>query len=115
MHSRQMVSLIVCITLNKPGWESNVGKVLDEDAVLYNTALNPQMSTPSDSIYGIRIDVDNIEKTVKTPDELKAQKTLLEQKAEEQNKRIALRKQRLETDIAELEHKPAFKIKQQLQ
>lgn len=112
MLSRQKGSLIEWLTLNKPGWESNVGKVLDEDAVLYNTALNPQMSTPSDSIYGIRIDVDNIEKTVKTPDELKAQKTLLEQKAEEQNKRIALRKQRLETDIAELERKPGVRLKQ---
>lgn len=112
MLSRQKGSLIEWLTLNKPGWESNVGKVLDEDAVLYNTALNPQMSTPSDSIYGIRIDVNNIEKTVKTPDELKAQKTLLEQKAEEQNKRIALRKQRLETDIAELEHKPGVRLKQ---
>lgn len=112
MLSRQKGSLIEWLILNKPGWESNVGKVLDEDAVLYNTALNPQMSTPSDSIYGIRIDVDNIEKTVKTPDELKAQKTLLEQKAEEQNKRIALRKQRLETDIAELEHKPGVRLKQ---
>ena len=112
MLSRQKGSLIEWLTLNKPGWESNVGKVLDEDAVLYNTALNPQMSTPSDSIYGIKIDVNNIEKTVKTPDELKAQKTLLEQKAEEQNKRIALRKQRLETDIAELEHKPGVRLKQ---
>ena len=112
MLSRQKGSLIEWLTLNKPGWENNVGKVLDEDAVLYNTALNPQMSTPSDSIYGIRIDVDNIEKTVKTPDELKAQKTLLEQKAEEQNKRIALRKQRLETDIAELERKPGVRLKQ---
>ena len=112
MLSRQKGSLIEWLTLNKPGWESNVGKVLDEDAVLYNTALNPQMSTPSDSIYGIRIDVNNIEKMVKTPDELKAQKTLLEQKAEEQNKRIALRKQRLETDIAELEHKPGVRLKQ---
>ena len=112
MLSRQKGSLIEWLTLNKPGWENNVGKVLDEDAVLYNTALNPQMSTPSDSIYGIRIDVDNIENTVKTPDELKAQKTLLEQKAEEQNKRIALRKQRLETDIAELERKPGVRLKQ---
>lgn len=112
MLSRQKGSLIEWLTLNKPGWESNVGKVLDEDAVLYNTALNPQMSTPSDSIYGIRIDVDNIEKTVKTPDELKAQKTLLEQKAEEQNKRIALRKHRLETDIAELERTPGVRLKQ---
>lgn len=112
MLSRQKGSLIEWLAQNKPGWESNVGKVLDEDAVLYNTALNPRMSAPSDCLYGIRIDVDNIEKAVKTPDELKAQKTLLEQKVEEQKKRIALRKQQLETDIAELEYKPGIRLKQ---
>lgn len=112
MLSRQKGSMIEWLTLNKPGWESNIGKVLDEDAVLYNTSLNPQMAAFSDSIYGVKIDADNIEKTVKTPDELKAQKTFLEQKAEELNKRIAQRRLQLEKDIAELERKPSMKLKQ---
>lgn len=112
MLSRQKGSLIEWLTLNKPGWESNIGKVLDEDAVLYNTSLNPQIAAFSDSIYGVKIDDDNIEKTVKTPDELKAQKTLLGQKTEELNKRIAQRRQQLENDIAELERKPGMKLKQ---
>ncbi len=112
MLSRQKGSLIEWLGENIKGWENNIGKVLDEEAVLYNTSLNPRISVSSDCIYGIKIDTDNIEKTVKTPDELKAQKTLLEQNREELNKRIALRRQQLENDIAELERKPGMKLKQ---
>ena len=112
MLSRQKDSLMEWLSQNKPGWEANIGKVLDEDAVLYNTALNPQQVAASDSIYGVKIDVGNIEKTVKTPDELKAQKTLLEQKADELGKKIVQRKQQLEADIAELERKPNSRLKQ---
>ena len=112
MLSRQKGSLIEWLSQNKPGWEDNIGKVLDENAVLYNTALNPQQSDASDSIYGVRIDADNIEKTVKTPDELQAQKAVLEQKKAELEKNIAQRKQQLESDISELERKPALRLKQ---
>ena len=35
MLSRQKGSFMEWLTLNKPGWENNIGKVLDEDAVLY--------------------------------------------------------------------------------
>ena len=94
------------------GWEENIGRVLDEDAVLYNTSLNPQFVGSSDSIYGVKVETDNIEKTIKTPEELKAQKALMEQKIDELNKKIALQKQQLEADIAELEQKPSARLKQ---
>lgn len=112
MLSRQKGSLMEWLTMNKPGWEDNIGKVLDEDAVLYNSSLNPQLKATSDSIYGVKIDVGNIDKTVKTPDKVRAQKEGAEQKVEELKKRIALRKQQLESDIAELERKPGIKLKQ---
>ena len=112
MLSRQKGSLIEWLGENVSGWEENIGKVLDEDAVLYNTSLNPQKVEASDRIYGIKINTDNIEKTIKTPDELKNQKALLEQRVEELNKKTALRKQQLETDIAELKRKPNVQLKQ---
>ncbi|MCI7015891.1 MAG: ATP-binding protein [Prevotella sp.] len=112
MLSRQKGSLIEWLTINKPGWEDNIGKILDEDAVLYNTSLNPQLTATSDSIYGVMIDADNIEKTVKTPDKVRAKKAVSEQKVEELKKSIALRKQQLESDIAELERKPGIRLKQ---
>lgn len=112
MLGRQKGSLIEWLGENVSGWEDNIGKVLDEDAVLYNTSLNPRVTESSDTIYGVKIDTDNIEKTIKTPDELKVQKALLEQKIVEQNKKITLRKQQLEADITELERKPNMQLKQ---
>lgn len=112
MLGRQEGSLIEWLGENVSGWENNIGKVVDENAVLYNTSLNPRITELSDTVYGVKIDTDNIEKTVKTPDELKAQEALLEQKIEEQNKKITLRKQQLEADITELERKPNVQLKQ---
>ena len=112
MLSRQKGSLIEWLGENVNGWEENIGRVLDEDAVLYNTSLNPQFVGSSDSIYGVKVETDNIEKIIKTPEKLKAQKALMEQKIDELNKKIALQKQQLEADIAELEQKPSARLKQ---
>ena len=112
MLGRQKGSFIEWLGENVDGWEENLGKVLDEDAILYNTSLNPHKSTSTDTIYGVKIDTSNIEKTIKTPDELKSQKASLEQKVEELKKKIVLRKQQLETDIEELERKPSSQLKQ---
>ena len=112
MLSRQKGSLVEWLSENVNDWEENIGRVLDEDAVLYNTSLNPQFVGSSDSIYGVKIETDNIEKTIKTPEELKAQKASMEQKIDELNKKIALRKQQLEAGIVELERKPSARLKQ---
>ena len=112
MLSRQKGSLIEWLDENVNGWEENIGRVLDEDAVLYNTSLNPQFVGPSNSIYGVKIETDNIEKIIKTPDELKAQKVSMERKIDELNKKNTLRKQQLDADIAGLERKPGASLKQ---
>ena len=112
MLSRQKGSLIEWLGENVNDWEENIGKVLDEDSVLYNTALNPQLSEKTDSIYGIKIDTDNIDKVIKTPVEIRAQKAELEQRAAALRKQIGLFRQQLESDIAELEKKPESRLKQ---
>ena len=109
---RQKGSLIEWLGENVSGWEDNIGKVVDEDAVLYNTSLHPRIVNSSDTIYGLKIDTENIEKAIKTPEEVKLQKTQLEQKTEELNRQIRLRRQQLEADVAELERKPSVKLKQ---
>lgn len=112
MLSRQKGSLIEWLGENVKGWEDNIGRVLDEDVVLYNTTLNPRIEGSSESIYGVRIETTNIEKTIKTPEELKARKASLEQKTDELRKKIALRKQQLEADITEMDRKPSARLKQ---
>lgn len=112
MLSRQKGSLVEWLGENVKGWEDNFGRVVDESAVLYNTMLNPQLKDASDTIYGIKIDTENIEKTVKTPDEIKARKTELERQVESLGKQIVDGKHKLDADIAELERKPSARLKQ---
>ena len=55
--------------LNKeyPNWEKTIGKVIDEDNVLFKSGLSPAKALKSDaSFYGINLDLHEISKTVKT-------------------------------------------------
>lgn len=112
MLRRQKGSLIEWLGEHVEGWENNIGKLVDEDTVLYNTSLSPRLTGQSDTLYGVKIDTDNIDKTVKTPDEIKAQKVNLEQKVDTLRLQITERKQKLESDITELERKPNARLKQ---
>jgi len=58
-----------------PGWEKTIGKVIDEESVLYKSGLNPTLNSDSSlSFYGIQIDTNEIGKTVKTVADLKKDK-----------------------------------------
>ncbi|MBR5957870.1 MAG: ATP-binding protein [Salinivirgaceae bacterium] len=108
---KQKGSLIEWLGTNVAKWEQNIGKILDEETVLYNTTLNPQLVTDSNSIYGVKIDVENIEKNIRTPEEIQKEKLELEQNVSNLKNKIAGRRQQLETDIAELTRKPAAQLK----
>ena len=109
--NRQQGSLVEWLGENVEGWERTIGKVLDEEAVLYNTALNPRLTDATDSIYGVRIDVRNIDKTIQTPEEIKRQKGRLEERIKELKRQQLARKQKLDKDIEELGRKPSAAIK----
>lgn len=71
--------------LNKelPGWEDTIGKVIDEEHVLFQKGLNPKKSDGGNlSFYGVEIDAESISKNVTT--QLK-----LEEKLEELQDKIA--------------------------
>lgn len=58
-----------------PGWEKTIGKVIDEENVLYKLGLNPTLNSDGGfSFYGIQIDTNEIGKTVKTVADLKQDK-----------------------------------------
>lgn len=58
-----------------PDWDKTIGKVIDEDNVLYKSGLNPQkVSTEGLSLYGISIDTNEISKDVKTVGDLQKEK-----------------------------------------
>ena len=77
---------------NKKDWQETIGKVVDEETVLYSNALNPQLAgngsavqenshhnSQSASLYGVTINLSAIERKFRTPAELKV---LLEEQEE---------------------------------
>lgn len=65
---------------NRKGWQENIGKVVDEETILYNNVLNPQLvvdssssSSSSASLYGVSINLAALERKFRTPKELKDQ------------------------------------------
>ena len=62
---------------NRKGWQENIGKVVDEETILYNNVLNPQLasssSSSSASLYGVSINLAAVDRKFRTPKELKEQ------------------------------------------
>ena len=90
-------SLYGWLSANVPGWEDNIGKVLDEEHVLFNAALSPQLTTDAaDTVFGLKIDLNEIRKTVKTVADYEREKTEWLQKLEAN--RAGIKKQLEERD-----------------
>lgn len=67
---------------NRKGWQENIGKVVDEETILYNDVLNPQLvadssalssSSSAASLYGVNINLTAVVRKFRTPKELKEQ------------------------------------------
>ena len=66
--------------LNKEvaGWENTIGQVVNDD-VLFNKNLNPKLvSTDNNALYGVEIDLAEINKSVKTIDDYNTEKQQIE-------------------------------------
>ena len=61
-------SLYEWLTQNKPGWENNIGKVVDEHQVLYAQGLSPQLAEEG-SLFGINLNLEAIPVHHRTPDD----------------------------------------------
>jgi chromosome segregation ATPase len=59
------------LSQNKPGWEDNIGKVVDEQQVLYAQGLSPQL-TDNSQLFGVSINLEAIPLHHRTPDEYRS-------------------------------------------
>ena len=101
---RSKGSLSEWLDQNKKDWQENIGKVVDEETVLYNNVLNPQLvSADSNSVYGVSLNLAAIERKFRTPKELK------EQLAGKESQRAAIVKQ---LNDLQTEHEEAQKTLQ---
>lgn len=99
-----------------PGWQDTIGKVIDEDRVLFQESLNPRkIKDAGNSFYGISIDLQEIKKTVKTVADYQDDKVKLLTQLDNSKKATAQLDARLADDLDKLKRKLQPKIKEQKQ
>ena len=109
--ARYKGSLYEWLAQNKPQWEDNIGRVVDEERVLYAQGLSPVNIEEGDSMYGVKIDLSHIEPTHHTPDDYrKRSKELDEQIADMKRRRNELL-QNKEQNIQKISERLSDKIK----
>ncbi len=81
---------------NVTDWENSIGKVIDEENVLFKKGLNPKKSDNENlSFYGVNIDTTEINKNVKTVADLQNEQREIFQKIQGIKQSI----QKLQTDL----------------
>lgn len=63
----------------KRDWEQNIGKVVNEESVLYQTGLHPQKDDGT-SLFGVKLDLIDLPLSVRKPTQLKEERDELEWK-----------------------------------
>lgn len=86
---QQKGSFCEWLDAHKPGWQETIGKVVDEETILYNQELHPTISPNATSdFYGVTIDLSDVNRDLRTPkiirEELEEKNKLCEKKREQQ-------------------------------
>ena len=76
--ARYKGSLYEWLAQNKPQWGNTIGRVIDEERVLYAQGLSPVNIEDGNTLYGVQIDLSHIEPTHHTPDEYRKRSKELE-------------------------------------
>lgn len=108
--SRLDGSLYQWLTENADGWEEAIGKVVDEERILYANGLEPQLSAVSDGIFGVRLNLDNIDAVHRTPDDYREEKKRLEEQLQQTNRQLNQLPVTLQEDISKLGKKYAVQL-----
>jgi hypothetical protein len=95
-------SLYQWLTKNADGWEETIGKVVDEKRILYAGGLEPQLGVASDSLFGIKLNLDNIDAVHRTPDDYRAEKKMQEEQVLQLNRQLTQLPITLQEDISKL-------------
>jgi hypothetical protein len=64
--SKMEGALFGWLNKNYPNWQDSIGKVIDEKNVLFNTNLSPKLLAQSQSVFGVELNLSEIDKKVKT-------------------------------------------------
>ena len=87
---------------NAEGWEDTIGKVVDEERILYTQGLEPTLDYKTNNLFGVRLNLDNIESTHRTPDEYRTEKKKLEERLQLLNRQLSQLPITLQEEISKL-------------
>jgi len=100
------------LTEQYPSWENTIGKVIDEKNVLFNTSLSPKLTGQTNNFYGVEIDLNEINKTVKTVADYEKDKQEQIKRLDVMRKFISKLTSKLEKDKDNLKRKYQPKIRE---
>ena len=104
-------SLYKWLCENAEGWENTIGKVVDEERILYAQGLEPQLDTVADSLFGVKLNLDNIASVHRTPDEYRSEKNKLEEQVRQINRQLTQLPVTLQEEISKLGKRYAAQAK----
>jgi len=104
-------SLYEWLEENKTDWEQNIGKVINEEKVLYQTGLHPQ-KTEGASLYGVKLDLTDLPLNVRKPKQLMEEMEKLEKEQKRVKEEWHQIQQQREKSIEALKRQFAPQIKE---
>ena len=85
--NQQRGSFCEWLEKNKPNWQLTIGKVVDEESVLYNQHLKPQLVANGGSdLFGVKLDLSEVSSELRTPSMIKEE---VEGKAQKRARLVA--------------------------
>lgn len=84
------------------GWEDTIGKVVDDERILYAQGLEPEAAGQSESLFGIKLNLDHIDAVHHTPNEYMDEKKKLEKQLQQLNRQLSQLPVTLQENISKL-------------
>lgn len=95
-------SLYLWLCEHTEGWEDTIGKVVDDERILYAQGLEPEAAGQSESLFGIKLNLDHIDAVHHTPNEYMDEKKELEKQLQQLNRQLSQLPVTLQENISKL-------------
>jgi len=110
--ARYKGSLYEWLSKSELPWEVTIGKVVDEERVLYAQGLSPVLASKDDStLFGVQLDLSQVESTHRSPDDYRKRAKELESQIEAIKKQLSDLLLAKEENIAKISDQLSDKIK----
>ena len=97
---------------HNPGWRETIGKVADEESVLYNHELNPRLTDDAGTLFGVSLNLSAIDRSIRTPEEMKQERAAKQIVYQEHCNRLTRLAEELNENISLLEKKYSKQIRE---